>query len=85
MRFASDRAEIHRRASGIETVLDVTVASEDDVELRRVQITNRSLRTRQLEFTSYVELAMAPHAADAAHPAFAKMFIETESPGAPAF
>lgn len=80
VRFASDRAEIHRRAAGIETILDITVASEDDVELRRVKITNRSLRTRQLEFTSYVELAMAPHAVDAAHPAFAKMFVETESP-----
>jgi cyclic beta-1,2-glucan synthetase len=82
VRFASDRAEIHRRAAGIETILDITVASEDDVELRRVKITNRSLRTRQLEFTSYVELAMAPHGADAAHPAFAKMFVETESPEA---
>ncbi|HVV44667.1 MAG TPA: hypothetical protein VHC72_05660, partial [Bryobacteraceae bacterium] len=80
VRFASDRAEIHRRMSGIETILDVTVATEDDVELRRLRITNRSLRTRQLEFTSYVELAMAPHAADKAHPAFAKMFIETECP-----
>jgi cyclic beta-1,2-glucan synthetase len=82
VRFTSDRAEIHRRVAGIETILDITVASEDDVELRRVKITNRSLRTRQLEFTSYVELAMAQHAADAAHPAFAKMFIETESPKA---
>ncbi len=80
VRFASDRAEIHRRVAGIETILDVTVASEDDVELRRLKITNRSLRTRQLEFTSYVELAMTPHAADKAHPAFAKMFIETECP-----
>jgi cyclic beta-1,2-glucan synthetase len=80
VRFASDRAEIHRRVAGIETILDATVASEDDVELRRIKITNRSLRTRQLEFTSYVELAMAPHAADKAHPAFAKMFIETECP-----
>ena len=45
-RFSADRAEFHRRVSGIETVLDVTVAPEDDVELRRVTITNRSLRTR---------------------------------------
>jgi cyclic beta-1,2-glucan synthetase len=80
VRFASDRAEIHRRVAGIETILDVTVAPEDDVELRRIKITNRSLRTRQLEFTSYVELAMASHGADKAHPAFAKMFVETECP-----
>lgn len=80
VRFASDRAEIHRRVSGIETILDVTVASQDDVEVRRLRVTNRSLRVRQLEFTSYMELAMAPHGADKAHPAFAKLFIETESP-----
>ncbi len=80
VRFSSDRTEIHRRVSGIESVLDVTVASEDDVELRRLRITNRSLRARQLEFTSYVELSMTSHGADKAHPAFAKMFVETECP-----
>src|SRR5665213_789254 len=80
IRFAADRAEYRRRVAGIETVLEVTVAEEDDAELRRVKITNRSMRSRQLELTSYAELAMTPHAADKAHPAFAKMFIETESP-----
>src|SRR6185312_8465083 len=80
VRFASDRAEIHRRVAGLETVLDVTVASEDDVELRRLRVTNRLLRSRQIELTSYLELAMTPHSADRAHPAFVKMFIETECP-----
>jgi cyclic beta-1,2-glucan synthetase len=76
--FSADRVEFHRNLSGVETVLEVTVAAEDDVELRRFTVTNRSLRTRQLEFTSYAELALAPHAADKAHPAFSKMFVETE-------
>ena len=76
--FSSDRAEFHRRVSGIETVMEVTVAVEDDVELRRLTVTNRSLRSRRLEFTSYAELALAPHADDKAHPAFSKMFVETE-------
>ncbi len=80
VRFAPDRAEIRRRVSGIETTLDLTVAVEDDAELRRMRITNRSLRGRQLEFTSYAELSMTQHAADKAHPAFAKMFVETECP-----
>ncbi len=80
IRFAADRVEMRRRVSGIETVLEVTVSPEDDAELRRLRITNRSVRKRQLEFTSYLELAMAPHGADTAHPAFAKMFIETEYP-----
>ncbi len=80
IRFAADRIEIRRNNSGIETTLEVTVAAEDDAELRRVRIVNRSHRTRVLEFTSYVELAMAPHGADKSHPAFVKMFVETESP-----
>ncbi len=78
VRFSADRAEFHRQAFGIETVMEVTVAPEDDVELRRVTVTNRSVRSRSLEFTTYCELALARHAADKAHPAFAKMFIETE-------
>ena len=76
--FSADRAEFHRNVFGIETVMEATVAPEDDVELRRVKVANRSIRTRTLEFTTYSELALAPHAADKAHPAFAKMFIETE-------
>ncbi len=75
--FSADRAEFQRRASGIETRMEVTVAADDDVELRRVTITNRSTRNRYLEFTSYLELALAPHRTDAAHPAFSKIFVET--------
>ena len=80
VRFAAERAEIRRRVSGIETTVDIAVAVEDDAELRRMRIVNRSLRTRNLELTSYLELALAPHAADKAHPAFSKMFVETECP-----
>jgi cyclic beta-1,2-glucan synthetase len=79
-RLSADRAEFRRRVSGIETVMEVTTSAEDDAEFRRVKVTNRSLRARQIELTSYLELAMTPHGADKAHPAFAKMFIETEYP-----
>ena len=77
--FSADRAEFHRTVLGVESTLDVAVAAEDDVELRRLTVTNRTLRKRQLELTSYVELSLAPHRADLAHPAFAKMFVETEA------
>src|SRR5207244_8500899 len=33
---------------------------------------------RDLEVTSYVEAVLGPHAADLAHPAFGKLFLETE-------
>jgi cellobiose phosphorylase len=77
--FSADRAEFHRTVLGVESTMDVAVAAEDDAELRRVTVTNRTLRKRQLELTSYVELSLAPHRADVAHPAFAKMFVETEA------
>lgn len=78
--FSADHAEFHRRAFEIETTMDTTVAADDDVELRRVTVTNWSIRSRGIELTSYLELALAPHRTDAAHPAFAKMFVETECP-----
>jgi cyclic beta-1,2-glucan synthetase len=80
IRFAADRAEYRRRVGDIETVLEVTLTEEDDTALRRLRVSNRSMRSVRLELTSYSELAMTAHAADKAHPAFAKMFIETECP-----
>ncbi|MCC7157393.1 MAG: cyclic beta 1-2 glucan synthetase, partial [Bryobacterales bacterium] len=80
VRFAPDRAEFQRRYASIETLLAVTVAPDDDVELRTLNVTNRALRRRELEFTSYAELAMAPHGWDVSHPAFAKLFVQTECP-----
>jgi cyclic beta-1,2-glucan synthetase len=75
--FSEDRADFHRAVLGVDTVMSVTVSPEDDVELRRLTIINRTVRSRLLEITSYMELALAPDAADAAHPAFSKMFVET--------
>ncbi|HEY2842814.1 MAG TPA: glucoamylase family protein, partial [Bryobacteraceae bacterium] len=76
--FSADHAEFRREHQEVETVLSVTVAPEDNIEVRRLVLTNLSRRSRQLEITSYLELAMSPHGADAAHPAFNKMFIETQ-------
>jgi cyclic beta-1,2-glucan synthetase len=80
-RFLADHTEFYRRVLDIETVQAATVAAEDDVELRRLTMTNWSARSRDLDLTSYVELALASHGADTAHPAFAKMFVETEYAG----
>jgi cyclic beta-1,2-glucan glucanotransferase len=75
--FSEDRADFHRAVLGIETVMSVTVSPEDDVEVRRLTIDNRTVRSRLIEITSYMELALAPEGADAAHPAFSEMFVET--------
>jgi cyclic beta-1,2-glucan synthetase len=77
--FALDRAVFRHVDNGIDTETEVIVSPEDDVEIRRITLINRSVRTRRLELTSYIELSMAAHKADRQHPAFNKMFIQTES------
>ena len=76
--FGLDKAEFFRRDGDIETHMEVVVSPEDDAEVRRVTLTNRGNRTRELELTSYAEIALAGQSADEAHPAFSKLFIETE-------
>ncbi|MGI8587300.1 MAG: GH36-type glycosyl hydrolase domain-containing protein [Chloroflexia bacterium] len=74
-----------RKDEGIETYTRVVVSPEEDVEVRRVTVTNRSNRPREIEVTSYAEVVLTTAAADAAHPAFEKLFVETEfvaDPGA---
>ena len=60
------------------TTLDVAVSPEVDAEVRRVTITNHGSRTREIDITSYAELVLARPADDQAHPAFSKLFVETE-------
>jgi cyclic beta-1,2-glucan synthetase len=76
--FSEDRAEIVRRDGAIGTTLQVIVSPEDDAEVRRVSLTNVGTKSREVELTSYAEVVLAPPAADAAHPAFSNLSVETE-------
>jgi cyclic beta-1,2-glucan synthetase len=76
--FSEDRAKIVRRDGTMTTTLEVAVSAEDDAEVRRVSISNLGSRVREVELTSYAEVVLATAASDTAHPAFSKMFVETE-------
>jgi cyclic beta-1,2-glucan synthetase len=76
--FSIDRAEFRRLDAGIETYLEVTVSPEHDAELRRITLMNHNKQPHELELTSYAEVVLAPSAADLAHPAFFKLFLQTE-------
>ena len=76
--FSEDRAEFSRRDATLSTTMDVLVSGEDDAEVRRVSLTNTGQLPREIELTSYMEVALTTASADNAHPAFAKLFIETE-------
>jgi cyclic beta-1,2-glucan synthetase len=74
----AEKAVFFRRNDEIETHLEVAVSAEDDVEVRRLSVTNRSDRPREIEVTSYAEIVLAPPADDLVHPIFSKLFVETE-------
>ena len=76
--YSEDRAEISRRDGSIATRLTVVVSAEHDAEIRRVSLTNHSSHERHIELTSYAEIALAPQAADVAHPTFQNLFVQTE-------
>jgi cyclic beta-1,2-glucan synthetase len=76
--FSESRVEFRRRDRNYDTHTEIAVSPEDDIELRRVTITNRAPRVRTIDVTSYAEVVLAPAIADALHPAFSNLFVQTE-------
>src|SRR4030067_1674781 len=80
--FSGGRAEFRRRDfigdGDFETHTEIVVSPEDDIELRRVHLTNRTRTRRTIDVTSYAEVVLAVPAADALHPAFSNLFVQTE-------
>ena len=52
--FALDRAVFRRVNDGIHTETEIVVSPEEDLEVRRITLVNRSPRVRRLNLTSYV-------------------------------
>ncbi|GAA0887149.1 GH36-type glycosyl hydrolase domain-containing protein [Rhodanobacter soli] len=76
--FSDARAEFRVREHEFDAHTEIVVSPEDDIELRRTRITNRSRTRRTIELTSYAEVVLARPLADALHPAFSKLFVQTE-------
>jgi cyclic beta-1,2-glucan synthetase len=76
--YSQGRAEFKRRDGDIYTHVEISVSPEDDIELRRVSITNRGDAPRTIELTTYAEVVLVTPAADAAHPAFSNLFVQTQ-------
>ncbi|MBN1790216.1 MAG: hypothetical protein JW830_06955, partial [Bacteroidales bacterium] len=76
--FTEGRAEFRRRDYDIDAHTEIVVSPEDDIELRRVKVANRTRTDRIIDITSYAEVVLAPNGADLAHPAFSNLFVQTE-------
>ncbi|MFC5472552.1 GH36-type glycosyl hydrolase domain-containing protein [Paraherbaspirillum soli] len=76
--FSEGRAEYRRHDNDFDMHTEIVVSPEDDIELRRSRITNRSRSRRTIDISSYSEVVLAPAAADNAHTAFSNLFVQTE-------
>jgi cyclic beta-1,2-glucan synthetase len=76
--FHAHSIEFHERAEGLSTNLEIAIAPGDDVEIRRVMLSNDSDRVREIDVTSYAEVVLAPAVAHERHPAFSKLFVHSE-------
>jgi cyclic beta-1,2-glucan synthetase len=76
--FYPHRVEFERQDGDIVLRTVVTVAANDDVEIRRISLTNHGSQSRVLALTSYAEVILTQQSVDLRHPAYNKMFIESE-------
>jgi cyclic beta-1,2-glucan synthetase len=76
--YAIDKAEFRRTDQNIESLLEIAISPDKNVEVRRITLHNLDTEARELELTNYAEVVLNPHGADLAHPAFGKLFLETE-------
>ena len=76
--FSEGRAEFRRKDQNFDMHTEIVVSPEDDIELRRIHLTNRSRTRKMIDFTSYAEVVLAPSVQDDLHPAFSNLFVQTE-------
>jgi len=77
-RFHTDRVCFDALWPELRVNTTVWVSPEDDIELRKVRLVNRSDEPIELELISALDVTLASHAADEAHPAFSNLFVKTD-------
>ncbi|RVC90692.1 hypothetical protein EN753_36035, partial [Mesorhizobium sp. M2A.F.Ca.ET.029.05.1.1] len=76
--FGDDKASFTKSVGSLRSEVECIVISEGNGEGRRITLFNDGATDRHIEVTSFAELVLGNEASDNAHPAFSKMFVETE-------
>ena len=76
--YFAHMAIFHRTENDITSTMEVTVSPDDPVEIRRIHLNNNKDQFRNLRLTSYGEVILGAQADDTRHPAFNKLFIQSE-------
>jgi len=76
--FSMGRVDFHNSYDNIETHTEIVISPEDDTEMRRMVLTNKSRIQRTIEITTYAEVVLSSQDSDAMQPAFSNLFVQTE-------
>jgi Cellobiose phosphorylase len=76
--FSPYKAEFKRRDGDVTTHTVVSLSPDHNLEIRKVTLGNHGKEVKQFEITSYLEVVDDTHMAELSHPAFNKLFIESE-------
>ena len=76
--FNLDKAKFSRRDGNIESTTEIALSTEENLEVRKITLSNIGERGRSIEITSYCEITLTSFSADSVHPAFSNLFIQTE-------
>lgn len=76
--FTESQVEFFAEEDGLQCTTTIVVSSEDNVELRKLNFTNTTSEPKVFELTTFAEIALCPNDDFLAHPAFSKLFIETQ-------
>ena len=76
--FSIDKGNFTNTYNDIKSSMEVIVSPEDNLDIRKITLKNVGDTDKTLEITSYMEIILTTFEADAAHPGFSNLFIETE-------
>ncbi|MEX0858464.1 MAG: glucoamylase family protein [Balneolaceae bacterium] len=76
--FHNEKMVTSRVDNWIETTVEVCVSPDHSMEFRKLTLTNYSSEKRTIELTSYAEVVLNQQRDHDSHPAFSKLFVQTE-------
>ncbi len=76
--FFPHQAEFKRTDGDISSHTAVSLSPNHNMEIRKLTLTNNGNAVKQIEITSYLEVVGDSYRAELSHPAFNKLFIESE-------
>ncbi|MCX6119414.1 MAG: cyclic beta 1-2 glucan synthetase, partial [Proteobacteria bacterium] len=76
--FSQSKAEFKRQDFEIDVHTEITISPEDDAEIRRYTLTNKSAVERSIQVTTFMEVTLSTLESDEAHMCFNNLFVTTE-------